>query len=184
MTYPSGLSLAQELRSQFAEHILVMDGATGTGLEALQPTAKDFGGEALFGCNEALNINAPQVVLHLHPELPRCRRGHYRDQTPSTARPLCLLNTALPTARWRLTAARRNWRVKRRMNLQRIAACLWPGLWGRRNKSISITGGVTFDELKLSYRTQAEGLLLGGADYLLLENATGHDYHQSRAHGA
>ncbi|MGH7906714.1 MAG: homocysteine S-methyltransferase family protein, partial [Candidatus Binataceae bacterium] len=43
------------------------------------------------------------------------------------------------------------------------------GAMGPTTKSISVTGGVTFDELASAYQEQAEGLLEGGADILLLE---------------
>ncbi len=40
---------------------------------------------------------------------------------------------------------------------------------GPTTKAISVTGGVTFEELQEHYRVQALGLMAGGADYLLLE---------------
>ena len=44
---------------------------------------------------------------------------------------------------------------------------------GPTTKTISVTGGVTFDELSLAYQEQATGLIEGGVDLLLLE--TGQD---------
>ena len=43
------------------------------------------------------------------------------------------------------------------------------GSLGPTTKAISVTGGVTFEELIWNFRVQALGLLEGGADYLLLE---------------
>jgi len=43
------------------------------------------------------------------------------------------------------------------------------GAMGPTTRSISVTGGVTFDQLADSYQEQAEGLIEGGADLLLLE---------------
>ncbi|HYT33166.1 MAG TPA: homocysteine S-methyltransferase family protein, partial [Thermoanaerobaculia bacterium] len=43
------------------------------------------------------------------------------------------------------------------------------GSMGPTTKAITVTGGVTFDELIGHFRTQAAGLLAGGADVLLLE---------------
>jgi 5-methyltetrahydrofolate--homocysteine methyltransferase len=40
---------------------------------------------------------------------------------------------------------------------------------GPTTKAISVTGGISFDELAAHYRIQALGLMAGGADYLLLE---------------
>jgi 5-methyltetrahydrofolate--homocysteine methyltransferase len=43
------------------------------------------------------------------------------------------------------------------------------GSMGPTTKAISVTGGVTFEELAAHFRIQALGLMAGGADYLLLE---------------
>src|SRR5216683_1066252 len=43
------------------------------------------------------------------------------------------------------------------------------GSMGPTTKSISVTGGITFDGLCASYQEQAEGLIEGGVDILLLE---------------
>ena len=45
------------------------------------------------------------------------------------------------------------------------------GSMGPGTRSISLTGGVTWDEVEEAYREQALGLLDGGADILLLETA-------------
>ena len=42
---------------------------------------------------------------------------------------------------------------------------------GPTTKTISLTGGITFDELTLAYEEQAAGLVEGGADVLLLETS-------------
>src|SRR5258707_14255666 len=53
----------------------------------------------------------------------------------------------------------------------------WPrfvaGSMGPTTKAISVTGGITFDQLADAYQEQAEGLIEGGVDLLLLE--TGQD---------
>ncbi|HMK73396.1 MAG TPA: methionine synthase, partial [Myxococcaceae bacterium] len=45
------------------------------------------------------------------------------------------------------------------------------GSIGPTTRAISVTGGVTFDELLDSFAIQAEGLLVGGVDYLLIETS-------------
>ena len=40
---------------------------------------------------------------------------------------------------------------------------------GPTTKTISVTGGVTFSQLRQAYAEQAEGLLRGGVDLLLME---------------
>ena len=44
------------------ERILVLDGATGTALQAFDLAAEDFGGAAYEGCNEFLCVTRPDVV--------------------------------------------------------------------------------------------------------------------------
>ena len=45
------------------------------------------------------------------------------------------------------------------------------GSMGPTTKSISVTGGINFDELAAAYQEQAIGLIEGGVDVLLLETA-------------
>ena len=45
------------------------------------------------------------------------------------------------------------------------------GVMGPTTKTISVTGGITFDELAVAYQQQAAGLVEGGADLLLLETS-------------
>ena len=56
----------EELLGVLAERILVMDGATGTGIQARDLTPADFGGPDLEGCNENLVLTRPDVVRDLH----------------------------------------------------------------------------------------------------------------------
>ncbi len=42
---------------------------------------------------------------------------------------------------------------------------------GPTTKTISVTGGVTWDDLAEHYCVQAEGLIEGGVDVLLLETS-------------
>ena len=45
------------------------------------------------------------------------------------------------------------------------------GAMGPGTRTITVTGGVTFDEVREGYRAQARGLIAGGADALLLETS-------------
>src|SRR5204862_7938162 len=45
------------------------------------------------------------------------------------------------------------------------------GSMGPTTKAISVTGGVTFDQLRENFREQARGLVAGGADLLLVETS-------------
>ncbi|MGD9484378.1 methionine synthase [Streptomyces sp. TRM70308] len=54
------------LRDALASRVVVADGAMGTMLQAQEPTLEDF--EQLEGCNEILNITRPDIVRSVHHE--------------------------------------------------------------------------------------------------------------------
>jgi 5-methyltetrahydrofolate--homocysteine methyltransferase len=159
----------QALLESLEERILVMDGATGTGLQNEHLTAEDFGGPELEGCNENLCLTRPEVVLRLH------RR--YLEAGADIVQTNSFGGTPLVLEEYGLGS--------RAHDLNRLAAelareAVWPfsqpsrprfvcGSMGPTTKAISVTGGVTFQELVEHYRVQALGLMAGGADYLLLE---------------
>ncbi|MET7343685.1 methionine synthase [Streptomyces sp. NPDC005547] len=55
---------AAALREALATRVVVADGAMGTMLQAQDPTLADF--ENLEGCNEILNLTRPDIVRSLH----------------------------------------------------------------------------------------------------------------------
>ena len=57
---------AEALQEHLAERILVLDGATGTWLQGAGPSAADFGGPELEGCNENLVLTRPDVIRRMH----------------------------------------------------------------------------------------------------------------------
>ncbi len=161
-----------QLIADLDERILCLDGATGTGLQGVELGPEDFGGEALDGCNENLCITRPDVVLELHRTYLRAGADIVETNTFG--------GTPLVLDEYDIGA--------RAYNINKIAAELArqacaefdaaagdgrlryvAGSMGPTTKAISVTGGVTFDELVHHFGVQAEGLLDGGADYLLLE---------------
>ncbi|MEU1403836.1 homocysteine S-methyltransferase family protein, partial [Streptomyces sp. NPDC005728] len=52
------------LREALATRVVVADGAMGTMLQAQDPTLEDF--ENLEGCNEILNLTRPDIVRSVH----------------------------------------------------------------------------------------------------------------------
>jgi 5-methyltetrahydrofolate--homocysteine methyltransferase len=63
---PDAEARTQALLEAIEERILVLDGATGTGLQDENLSAEDFGGPELEGCNENLCATRPDVVERLH----------------------------------------------------------------------------------------------------------------------
>jgi 5-methyltetrahydrofolate--homocysteine methyltransferase len=160
-----GLALRELLR----ERILVMDGAMGTMLQQAQLTAADFGGPQLEGCNEYLVVTRPDVVLSIHRKY--LLAGSDIIETNSFG------GTPIVLAEYQLGERARELN-RRAAELARRAADEFAkpdkprfvaGSMGPTTKAISVTGGVTFDQLHHNYLEQARGLMEGGADLLLLE---------------
>ncbi|MFI9627870.1 methionine synthase [Streptomyces sp. NPDC052042] len=57
---------AAALREALATRVVVADGAMGTMLQAQDPTLEDF--QDLEGCNEILNVTRPDIVASVHRE--------------------------------------------------------------------------------------------------------------------
>ncbi|MES2179401.1 MAG: methionine synthase [Gemmatimonadota bacterium] len=49
-----------------AQRVLVFDGAMGTNIQRHNPTAEDFGGKALEGCNDNLVLTRPDIIQAIH----------------------------------------------------------------------------------------------------------------------
>ena len=157
------------LRDALDSRVLVLDGATGTGLQAASLVAADFGGPELEGCNEVLCRTRPDVIRALHESY--LEAGADIVETNSFgSTPLVLSEYDLGDEAFDLN--------RRSAELARQACATFEtpgrlrfvcGSIGPTTKAISVTGGVTFDELIENFRVQALGLMVGGADYLLLE---------------
>jgi 5-methyltetrahydrofolate--homocysteine methyltransferase len=149
----------------------VLDGATGTALQARDLTAEDFGGPQLEGCNENLVITRPDVVLDIH-------RG-YLEAGADIIETNTFGGTAIVLAEYGLQS--RAYEINEQAaRLARQAAAEFStgarprfvlGSMGPTTKAITVTGGVTFDQLIDSFHDQAAGLVAGGADLLILETA-------------
>jgi len=159
----------QALLAALEERILVLDGATGTMLQSYELTAADFGGPELEGCNEHLVITRPDVVRGVSERY--LAAGADIVETDSFGgTPLVLAEYGLADRAYELN--------RRAAELAREACAQFAtpgrlrfvaGSIGPTTKAISVTGGVTFDELVEHFRVQACGLVDGGADYLLIE---------------
>lgn len=151
------------------ERILVLDGATGTGLQAAGLSADHFGGERWEGCNEILNVTSPDVVRRLH-ESYLAAGADVVETNTFGGTPVVLAEYGVAVRARELN--REGARLAREM-CARFDAPGAPrfvcGSMGPTTKAISVTGGISFAELVDSFRVQALGLVEGGADYLLLE---------------
>ncbi len=157
------------LRELLAERILVLDGAMGTMIQQRNLTAADFGGAALEGCNEYLVISKPAVIAGIHRQ--------YLEAGADVIETNSFGGTSIVLGEYGLQD--RAYEINRTAaELARGAADdlstpakprFVAGSMGPTTKAITVTGGVTFDQLRDAYYEQARGLMEGGADILLLE---------------
>lgn len=157
------------LREVLAERILVLDGATGSALQERHLTAEDFGGPALEGCNENLVLTRPDVVADLHASYFDAGADMVETNTfgatPIVLAEYGLADKTIEINRRAAEIARRVAREKSTADRPRFVA----GSIGPTTKAITVTGGVTFQELIDAFRAQAIGLLEGDVDTLLIE---------------
>ncbi|MBI1948330.1 MAG: methionine synthase [Deltaproteobacteria bacterium] len=160
---------ADDLRDLLAARVVVFDGAMGTQLQARQLAAADFGGDAFLGCNEQLCLTRPDVVRDIHRAYLEAGADVVETNTFG-ATPLVLAEYGLAERAFDINRAA--------AHLGREAADaftdrrrLVAGSMGPTTRSISVTGGITFEELAGHYAVQAEGLLEGGVDLLIVETA-------------
>jgi len=146
--------------------ILVLDGATGTAFQAANLGPEDFGGEELEGCNEILVATRPDVVLDVHRSYLEAGADIVETNTFGGT-PLVLAEYGLQERALELN--RRAAELARQACAEAGPERFVCGSMGPTTKAISVTGGVTFEQLRDDYFTQALGLASGGADYLLLE---------------
>ena len=153
------------------ERILVLDGAMGTVLQSQELTADDFGGPHYEGCNEYLNLTRPDVVQAIHTAYLEAGADIILTNTFGGTR-IVLAEYDLQDQVHAINAAAA--RLARKV----AAACstgakprFVAGSLGPQTKTISVTGGITFDEVMAAFYTQVLGLLEGGVDLLLIETA-------------
>jgi 5-methyltetrahydrofolate--homocysteine methyltransferase len=150
------------LRAALAERILVLDGAMGTMLQAAGLGAADFGGPALDGCNEHLNLTRPDVVRGVHRAYLEAGADCVSTNTFGGA-PYVLAEYGLAERAWEIC------RAAARLARESVGSAFVLGAMGPSTRTITVTRNVTFDEVRAGYRVQAAGLIAGGVDALLLE---------------
>ncbi|NVJ27287.1 MULTISPECIES: methionine synthase [Myxococcus] len=162
----------EALRTAMRERVLVLDGAMGTLLQQLDLKAADFGGAEFEGCNENLVLTRPDIIRDIHARY--FAAGADVTETDSFGgTPIVLNEFGLGHKALEINEA--SARLAREAAAEAEAKdgrIRWvAGSVGPTTKAISVTGGITFEELIENFAVQAEGLALGGSDYLLVETA-------------
>ncbi|WP_243291302.1 methionine synthase [Bacillus sp. FJAT-47783] len=160
-----------KLKQQLQKKILVMDGAMGTMIQDAKLSADDFGGEEYEGCNEYLTITRPDVILGIHEAYLQANADIIETNTFGSTR-IVLDEYNLGHLAFEL-----NEKAARiaKTAAKKFSTNDWPrfvaGAMGPTTKTLSVTGGISFEELIDCYEEQACGLLVGGVDLLLLETS-------------
>jgi 5-methyltetrahydrofolate--homocysteine methyltransferase len=167
------------------ERILILDGAMGTMIQALQFDEAAFRGERfkdfhrdLRGNNDLLILTQPQAIEDIHAQYLRAGADIVATNTFSA--------TSIAQADYDLSdiiydlnfeGARLARNAATRVSAEDGRPRFVAGAMGPTNRTASISPdvanpgyrAVTFDDLRLAYGEQARGLLDGGADILLVE---------------
>ncbi|MGW2564821.1 methionine synthase [Streptomyces sp. NPDC001537] len=165
------------LREALATRVVVADGAMGTMLQAQDPTLDDF--QQLEGCNEVLNVTRPDIVRSVH--------SAYFDagvdcvETNTFGANLTALGeydipervAELSEAGARIARETADEYAARDGRQRWVLGSMGPGT------KLPTLGHTTFHAIRDAYQQNAEGLLAGGADALLVE--TTQDLLQTKA---
>jgi 5-methyltetrahydrofolate--homocysteine methyltransferase len=157
------------LRAALADRILVLDGATGTAIQAMDLTADDFGGPVLEGCNENLVLTRPDAIRRMHQSYVDAGADLIETDTFGGTR-IVLAEYGLQDKAYEINHAAA--RIAREVADAASTADrprFVVGSMGPGTKTISVTGGINFEGVRAAYAEQAAGLLDGGADVLFLE---------------
>ncbi|WOV87331.1 methionine synthase [Sporosarcina oncorhynchi] len=159
------------IEKQLQNRILILDGAMGTMLQAEDLSTEDFGGEEYDGCNEYLTILRPDIIEKIH--LGYLEAGsdiictNTFGGTPLVLDEFSLGHRAVEINKRAVENAKKC--------AEEYATPDWPrfvaGAIGPTTKTLSVTGGITFDKLSQDFYVQAKALVEGGADLLLMETS-------------
>lgn len=168
------------------ERILILDGAMGTMIQRHKPEEEDFRNtllqnhpHPLKGNNDLLSITRPDIILEIHRQYLEAGADIIETNTFSGTTiaqvdyHLEFLVDEINESSARLARQACDEFTARTPGKPRFVA----GAMGPTNKTASMSPdvndpgyrAVTFDQLRVAYRQQAEGLLRGGADLLLVE---------------
>ena len=158
-----------------AERVLVFDGAMGTNIQLHHPTAEDFGGKSLEGCNDHLVLTRPDIIQSIHESF------------------LAVGCDVVETCTFQSTPHRlREWGIEQKTQSLNVAAArlaraacdkfstperprFVAGSIGPTgmlpSSSDPVLSNITFNELAENYYAQAKYLVEGGVDVLLVETA-------------
>ncbi|MDQ0087784.1 5-methyltetrahydrofolate--homocysteine methyltransferase [Paenibacillus anaericanus] len=159
------------LESRMKERILILDGAMGTMIQQVDLSPADFGGEELDGCNEMLVLTRPDVIQEIHEKYLEAGADLIETNTFGAASVVLAEYDIQDKAREiNLAAAKLAIAAVEKYSTPEHPRYV-VGALGPTTKTLSVTGGVTFDELVASYEEQVIALIEAGVDVLMLETS-------------
>lgn len=178
--------MKEKLEQILKDRIMILDGAMGTMIQAYQFSEEDYRGERfkdyeilLKGNNDLLTLSQPEAILEIHRKYLAAGADIIETNTFSGTT-IAMADYAMEDLVYELNyeSARIAKKAAAEFSAKdpekpRFVA----GSMGPTNKTASMSPdvndpgfrAVTFDELRTAYKHQAEALLDGGADILLVE---------------
>jgi 5-methyltetrahydrofolate--homocysteine methyltransferase len=151
---------------ELGRRVLVFDGAMGTNLQRHNLTPEDFWGKE--GCNELLVLSRPEVIRAVHASFLEAGCDVIEtDSFGSTSIVLAEYDLEDRTRELNLAAARLARSVADEYSTPEKPRFV-AGSMGPTTKLPSL-GHIGYDEMAAAYRQQAEALIEGGVDVLLIE---------------
>ncbi|MGW2510298.1 methionine synthase [Streptomyces scopuliridis] len=157
----------EALREALATRVVVADGAMGTMLQAQDPTMEDF--QDLEGCNEILNVTRPDIVRSVHQEYfavgVDCVETNTFGANHSAANEYDIAHriVELSEAGARIAREAADEFTAEDGRQRWVLGSVGPGT------KLPSLGHIAYDVLRDGYQQNAEGLLAGGADALIVE---------------
>ncbi|MBB4956035.1 5-methyltetrahydrofolate--homocysteine methyltransferase [Agrobacterium vitis] len=180
-----GAEILKALQQAARERILILDGAMGTEIQGLGLDEDDFRGERFIGCachqkgnNDLLILTQPDAIEDIHFRYAMAGADIVETNTFSSTR-IAQADYEMEGAVYDLNkhgaqvVRRALLRAEREDGKRRFVA----GAIGPTNRTASISPdvnnpgyrAVSFDDLRLAYGEQIDGLIDGGADLILIE---------------
>jgi len=155
------------LASHLKEHVLLLDGGMGTQILERKPTVEDFGGVRFDGCMELLNERRPDWIRSIHEAYFEAGADAVETNTFGCNEVvLGEFGLAHRVEDLNLQAVRLAREVARSYDHARYVI----GSVGPGTKLVTL-GHISHGLLFRSYFAQMKGLLMGGADALLIETS-------------
>ncbi|MFP4024646.1 MAG: methionine synthase [Thiohalospira sp.] len=179
------MNLLEKIKEELKQRIFVLDGAMGTMIQSYNLDEDAYRGERfkdienpVKGNHDILSITQPEIICEIHQRYLEAGADLIETNSfNSNAISLDDYGIAELAYELNLASAKLARRAIEKFGRKNGHSHYVVGSMGPTNRAASISPDVnrpgyrniSFDELKKAYRTQAEGLLDGGADILLVE---------------